>query len=254
MASKAETKKEKTPKIIVVMPAYKAAATIEKTINDIPKGLVSEIIVVDDNSPDNTSEVSKKLGCTVFSHPNNLGYGGNQKTCYWEALKRNPDAVVMLHPDYQYDATLIGELCRPIIQGRYDYMFGSRIRTREEALKGGMPGHKYFFNRMYTLFANAILGVNFSEHMSGLRAYSAKALKTVPFQRFSNNFEFDQEFTVSAIVKGLRIGEIPIPVRYYNDSSSIQLWQGLLFGLGSLKMLSLFLLNKWGIHKSRHFR
>jgi glycosyltransferase involved in cell wall biosynthesis len=258
MAAKAQKKSSKTksqkPKIIVVMPAYKAAETIEKTVNDIPKGLVSEIMVVDDNSPDNTVDVAKKLGLTVFKHPNNLGYGGNQKTCYWEALKKNPDAVVMLHPDYQYDATLIGELCRPILQGRYDYMFGSRIRTREEALTGGMPAHKYIISRIYTLFANAILGVNFSEHFSGLRAYSAKALKTVPFQRFSNNFEFDQEFTVSAIAKGLKIGEIPIPVRYYNDSSSIQLWQGLLFGFGSLKMLGLFLLNKWGIYTSKHFK
>lgn len=242
------------PNIIVVMPAYKAAQTIEKTIKDIPKGLVSEIIVVDDNSPDDTKEVAQKLGLTVFSHPNNLGYGGNQKTCYWEALKKKPDAVVMLHPDYQYDATLIGELTRPIIEGRYDYMFGSRIRTREEALKGGMPSHKYFFNRLYTLFANAILGVNFSEHMSGLRAYSTKALKKVPFQRFSNNFEFDQEFTVSAIAKGLKIGEIPIPTRYYDDSSSIQLWQGFLFGLGSLKMLGFFLLYKWGIYASKYFK
>ena len=248
------SKKGKKDKIVVVMPAYKAAQTIEKTVNDIPKGLVDTIIVVDDNSPDDTAEVAQKLGLTVFSHPKNLGYGGNQKTCYWEALKLKPDAVVMLHPDYQYDATLIGELCRPIIQGTYDYMFGSRIRTREEALKGGMPRHKYIISRIYTLFANAILGVNFSEHFSGLRAYSPKALKTVPFQRFSNNFEFDQEFTVTAIVKGLRIGEIPIPVRYYDDSSSIQLWQGLLFGMGSLKMLILYMLHKWGIYTSQHFK
>jgi glycosyltransferase involved in cell wall biosynthesis len=247
-------KKKKQPKIIVVMPAYKAAETIQKTVNDIPKGLVQEIIVVDDNSPDNTVEVSKKLGLTVFTHPQNLGYGGNQKTCYWEALKRDPDVVVMLHPDYQYDATLLPDLVQPILDGRYDYMFGSRISTRLGALKGGMPKHKYVFNRLYTLFANFILGVNFTEHMSGLRAYSVTALKTVPFQRFSNDFMFDQQFTVTAIVKGLRIGEIAIPTRYYDDSSSIQLKDGVKFGLGSLWMLLMFLLYSTNIYIAKVFR
>lgn len=196
----------------------------------------------------------KRLGLTVYRHPQNLGYGGNQKTCYWEALKRKPDVVVMLHPDYQYDASLLGELVRPIIMGRYDFMFGSRIRTREEALSGGMPSHKYFFNRLYTLLANSILGVNFSEHMSGLRAYSLRTLKKVPFQRFSNQFIFDQQFTVSSIVKGLKIGEIPIPTRYYHDSSSIQLIPGLKFGLGSLWLLILFMLYKWRVYKAGVFR
>jgi len=241
------------PKIVVVMPAYNAEKTLKKTIQDIPSGLVNEIILVDDGSKDHTVQLAKKLGLTVFEHPKNLGYGGNQKTCYWEALNINPDIVVMLHPDYQYDASLLGELIRPIVQGRFDYMFGSRIRTRQEALEGGMPLLKYFFNRFYAICANFILGVNFSEHMSGLRAYSKKVLKTIPFQRFSNDFVFDQQFTVSALANGLRIGEIPIPVRYYEESSSIQFIPGLKFGIGSLWALFLYILFKTNIYKSKIF-
>ena len=244
----------KKAKIVVVMPAYNAAKTLKKTYKDIPKGLVDEIILVDDGSRDDTVSVAGKLGITVFEHPNNLGYGGNQKTCYWEALQRNPDVVVMLHPDYQYDSSLIGELVRPIIQGRFDYMFGSRVRTRKEALEGGMPAIKYFVNRIYSLIANLVMGVNFTEHMSGLRAYSVTALKKVPFQRFSNDFVFDQQFTVAAVVKGLKIAEVPVPVRYYEDSSSIQFWRGTKFMAGSFWCLFLFILYKSGIYKDKIFK
>ena len=216
-------------KIIVVMPAYNAAKTIAKTVGDLPKGLVNEIIVVDDHSGDDTVKVAGKLGLTVFEHPNNLGYGGNQKTCYWEALKRNPDVVVMLHPDYQYDASLTGELVRPILERRFDVMFGSRIRTREEALAGGMPVTKYYLNRLFCVIENIILGVNFTEHFSGFRAYSRNALKIIPFGRFSNDFVFDQQLMISAIAHNLRVGEIAVPVRYYNESSSIQFWKGTKF-------------------------
>lgn len=244
---------KKNPKVIVVMPAYNAEKTLKKTVANISKKLVSEIILVDDGSKDKTVEIAKDLGLKTFIHPSNLGYGGNQKTCYWEALKRNPDAVVMIHPDYQYDATLIPELIRPILQGRYDMMFGSRIRTRKEVLGGGMPSHKYFFNRLYTVMANMILGVNFTEHMSGMRAYSKKTLKTIPFQRFSNDFIFDQQFTISAISHGLRIGEIPIPVRFYEESSSIQFLPGLKFGIESLLTLAQFIFHKRGLYKSKLF-
>ena len=236
------------------MPAYNAEKTLQKTYKDIDKKIVRKIILVDDGSCDNTIKLAKKLGITVFWHPNNLGYGGNQKTCYWEALKFKPDVVVMIHPDYQYDATLIEELVRPILQKRYDMMFGSRIRTRAEALNGGMPPIKYFFNRLYTLMANPILGVNFSEHMSGMRAYSGKTLRKVPFQRFSNDFVFDQEFTIAAINKGLKIGEIAIPVRFYEESSSISMLPGLKFGFGSLYILGLYILNQAGIYKHKIFR
>lgn len=242
------------PKVIVVMPAYNAAKTIEKTIRDIPNGLASDIIVVDDHSTDNTVSVARKLGLTVFTHTQNLGYGGNQKTCYWEALKKSPDAVVMLHPDYQYDARLIGELVRPIFEDRYDVMFGNRIHSRQEAMRGGMPREKYFFNRLFTILANTILGLNHPEYLSGLRAYSVKTLQTVPFQRFSNDFVFDQQFMFSAVSFGLRIGSIPIPTRYYNDSSSIQWWPGVKFGMESLWILLRLLFHQWGFWECHWYK
>src|SRR3989344_5712384 len=145
---------KKKHKIIVVMPAYYAEKTLEKTFKDVPKDFISEIILVDDASGDNTIKEAKRLGITTFIHPHNLGYGGNQKTCYWEALKKKPDVIVMLHPDYQYDGRLIPGLVRPILEGKYDIMFGSRIRTRQEALDGGMPRVKYFVKRFITLVEN----------------------------------------------------------------------------------------------------
>jgi glycosyltransferase involved in cell wall biosynthesis len=244
----------KPPKIIVVMPAYNAGKTLEKTIKDLPQGLVSKIIVVDDGSRDDTVDVAKKLGLTVFKHPRNLGYGGNQKTCYWEALKDHPDVIVMLHPDYQYDATLVGEMVRPILEGRFDAMFGSRIRTRKEAIDGGMPMTKYLLNRFFTPIENIILGVNFTEHMSGFRAYSRKVLETVPFGRMSNDFVFDQQFMASAVSFGFRIGEIPVPVRYYDDSSSIQFIKGSKFLLETLLVLTKFSLHHLGIYHSKIFK
>lgn len=230
------------PNIIVVMPAFYAEKTLAKTIQEIPNGLVSEIIVVDDESHDKTSEVAKSLGLTIFKHPHNLGYGGNQKTCYWEALKRNPDVVVMLHPDYQYDGSKIKGLVDPILNGDYDMMFGSRIRNRGAALAGGMPRSKYLSNRLFTLFANIILGENLSEYLSGLRAYSRKCLETVPFQRFSNDFAFDQQFTVSAIKHGMRIGEIPIPTRYHDEQHTLPLLslKGIKFILESFYIILFF--------------
>lgn len=232
------------PKVIVVMPAYYAAKTVARTFRDIPKNLVSEVILVDDGSKDNTVKTARKLGLTTFAHPNNLGYGGNQKTCYWEALKRNPDVVVMLHPDYQYDGSKMKAMVDPIVNGEYDIMIGSRIRTRQEALAGGMPLSKYLGNRVLTALGNMILGLNLSEHLSGFRAYSLKVLKTVPFHRFSNDFVFDQQFTVSATSFGFRIGETPVAVRYFKEASSIRGWRGLKFVLDSFWVLFRFLLHR----------
>ena len=240
----------KKAKIIVVMPAYNAERTIEKTVHDIPKGLVSKIIVVDDQSGDATAKVARKLGLPVFIHPNNLGYGGNQKTCYWEALKEKPDVVVMLHPDYQYDAARLVELVKPILEGRYDIMIGSRIRTRAEALAGGMPPVKYFLNRVVSTIENVILGMNLTEHLSGLRAYSRKVLETVPFQRFSNDFVFDQQFLISAVTFGYAIGETPVPVRYFSESSSIGYPRGGKFLLETFWHLFLFTLHTFRIARS----
>ncbi len=247
-------KNKKSPRVIVVMPAYNAAQTLEKTVKDIPKGLVYKIILVDDGSKDDTIKIARKLGLDVHQHPRNLGYGGNQKTCYWEALKYNPDVVVMLHPDYQYDATLTGEMVRPILEGRFDAMFGSRIRTRKEALDGGMPWYKYFINRLYTPFENMILGVNFTEHFSGFRAYSKKVLKTVPFQRMNNDFVFDQQMMASVISFGFRVGEVPVPVRYYQDSSSIQWIKGGKFLSQTILVLFKFALHHLSIYHSKIFK
>lgn len=229
------------------MPAYNAERTLEKTIKDFPPELVSKTILVDDGSTDKTVEVAKKLGLTVFTHTANLGYGGNQKTCYWEALKENPDIVVMVHPDYQYDSRLIGELVKPIAEEKYDMMFGNRIRTREEVLRGGMPLTKYILNRLYCILENMVLGVNFSEYFSGMRAYSTKLLREIPFQRFSNDFVFDQQMMIVAYANGFKIGEVDIPVRYFSEASSIKFLKGSKFLLETIGMLMRYVLYRSGL-------
>lgn len=211
------------------MPAYNAVKTVQATYDEIPAKFRNSILLVDDGSTDGTVEVASKLGMKVFKHSRNLGYGGNQKTCYLEALKLSPDIVVMLHPDYQYDAKLIGELIRPIVDGRYDLMFGSRIQNRQSALAGGMPKLKYYVNRIVCLLENILLDVNFTEHFSGFRAYSKKVLKKVPFQHFSNDFVFDQQMIISSLSFGFRIGEIAIPTRYHEKASSIKFIKGTKF-------------------------
>jgi glycosyltransferase involved in cell wall biosynthesis len=241
-------------KIVIVMPAYYASKTLENTFKDIPKNLISNIILVDDASKDKTADIAKKLGITTFVHTNNLGYGGNQKTCYWEALKLNPDVVVMLHPDYQYDASKLPEMINPILEGKYDVMFGSRIRTRDEALSGGMPYEKYIGNRILTTIDNIILGVNLSEHLSGFRAYSRKVIETVPFQRFSNDFVFDQQFVISAASYGFKMGETPVPVRYFKEASSIRGITGYKYVIDTLVALAQYVLHKTNISRSNLFK
>jgi len=242
-----------SPKVVIVIPAYNAAKTIIDTYKEIPDNFKKHLILVDDQSRDNTVEVAKKLGITVFTHSRNLGYGGNQKTCYQEALKLNPDVVVMLHPDYQYDASLIEELIRPILQGRYDFMFGSRVQNKKSAIEGGMPPLKYYVNRAVCLIENILLGVNFTEHFSGFRAYSAKLLGTVPFQRFSNDFVFDQELLISAIFAGFRIGEIPVPTRYFPEASSINFVRSVKYGLEILLTLLKYTAASMNIYRSKIF-
>jgi glycosyltransferase involved in cell wall biosynthesis len=236
---------KKNPKIIIVMPAYNAEKTIEKTYKDIPKGLADEIILVDDDSHDKTVEIAKKLGLKVFVHRKNLGYGGNQKTCYKKALKSDADIIVMIHPDYQYDPTLVGELVKPIQDGRFDIMLGSRIRTRREALEGGMPPYKYFSNRFLTIIENIVLGLNLSEYHTGFRAYKRKVLETLPFMSFSNDFVFDQEILITAVKRGFRIGEISVPVRYFPEASSINFIRSVKYGLMTLYSLLRYLFNKF---------
>lgn len=246
------TRKDKM-KIVVVMPAYNAEKTIKKTYSDIPKEIVDEIIVVDDDSHDKTVKIAKELRLTVFVHEKNLGYGGNQKTCYAKALEKGGDIVVMIHPDYQYDATLTGDLIKPILEGRFDIMLGSRIRTRQEALAGGMPYYKYLSNRFLTLLENIILGLNLSEFHTGFRAFKREALLSLPLKSFSDDFVFDQEILISAHVAGFRIGEIPVPVRYFPEASSINFIRSTKYGLLILYTLLLYFFNTLGI-KSKIFR
>ncbi len=241
------------PKVIIVMPAYNAARTVKSTYEEIPVKFRKNIILVDDNSRDDTVEIARKLGIHVFAHTRNMGYGGNQKTCYKEALQENANIIVMLHPDYQYDATLIEELIRPIIDGRYDFMFGSRIQNRQSALSGGMPKLKYYINRLVCVLENILLDVNFTEHFSGFRAYSAKMLKEIPFQFFSDDFVFDQEMEVSAINSGFRIGVIPIPTRYHEKASSIQFLKGTKFILETFKVIFLYKLHRLKLKRSKSF-
>ncbi len=224
------------------MPAYNAEKTLLKTYRDIPAGIADKVIVVDDDSHDKTVAIAKKLHLPVFVHKNNLGYGGNQKTCYREALRMGAEIVVMIHPDYQYDATLTEELVKPIIEGRFDIMLGSRIRSRSEALAGGMPLYKYLSNRFLTLIENLFLGLNLSEYHTGFRAYRKEVLEKLPFQRFSNDFVFDQEILISAHAAGFRMGEIAVPVRYFPEASSINFFRSMKYGLMILYILFLYLL------------
>lgn len=233
----------KKTKIVAVMPAYNAAKTISKTYKDIPPGAVDEVIVVDDGSHDATVNIAKKLGLKVISHPQNRGYGGNQKTCYTLALSEGADIVVMIHPDYQYDSSLTGELTRPITQGRFDIMLGSRIRTREESVKGGMPMYKYLGNRFLTFMQNIILGQNLSEYHTGFRAFSKEILKKIPFHKYSDDFVFDQQILIGAITAGARIGEIPVPVRYFPEASSINLKRSIKYGISILLDLVIYIIN-----------
>lgn len=243
----------KNKKIAIVMPAYFAEKTIEKTYKDIPLEYRRNILVVDDASKDKTVEVSKKLGLKTIVHKRNLGYGGNQKTCYKEAIKMDADIVVMIHPDYQYDARMISALVKPIQIGLLDFMMGNRIRSRKESLSGGMPIYKYLFNRFLTFLENILLGQNLGEFHSGFRAYSAKVLKTLPFEKFSNNYLFDQQFIVSAINCGFKIGEVPVQVRYFQEASSIDFKKSVVYGLGTLFTLFLYFLKKWGLINSKIF-
>ncbi len=240
-------------KVIIVMPAYNAARTLQDTFNEIPKNLSQNILLVDDKSTDNTVDVAKGLGIKVLTHKKNLGYGGNQKTCYEKALEEKAGIVVMLHPDYQYDARLIKELIRPIIQRRFDFMFGSRIQSKISALQGGMPKLKYFINRLVCFFENIILGVNFTEHFSGFRAYSRKVLETVPFKNFSDDFVFDQQMVFSSLSHGFRIGEIPIPTRYHDKASSIKVIKGIKFILETFLYLFFYKLHKYKIIKFKYY-
>ena len=231
-------------KTIVVLPAYNAEKTLKKTVREIPQEVVEEIILVDDKSHDKTVKIAQKLNLTVFRHRKNRGYGANQKTCYLLALKHHPDIVVMLHPDYQYDPKIIKYFVEFISEDRFDVMLGSRIRSRHEALAGGMPLYKYLGNRFLTIIENFVSGYNLSEWHTGMRAYKREVLENIDFLKNSDDFLFDSQILFQIIEKGYRIGEIPVPVRYFPEASSINFKRSLKYGLGTLTVAAKFLVKK----------
>ena len=246
--------KQGKSKIIVVMPAYNAERTLEKTYNDIPPGIVDEIILVDDASSDKTVEIARKLGLSVIAHDENRGYGANQKTCYDEALKRNPDIIVMIHPDYQYDSRLIPYIVGFLENNVCDIILGSRIRTRKETLECGMPKYKYFSNRFLTFIENIILGQNISDFHSGYRAYTRRVIETIPYHNNSDGFVFDTEFLAQSVYFGFKMGDVPVPVRYFDEASSISFSNSTIYGIKTLLTLIKYLLCTMQLSKNKLFQ
>ncbi len=241
-------------RVIVVMPAYNAELTIERTVRDIPPGSVQEIILVDDCSRDKTVEVAEKLGITVIRHEKNTGYGGNQKTCYDAALAKGADAVVMIHPDYQYDPRIIPFALGFLRTGVCDVLLGSRVRTRREALGSGMPVWKYISNRALTMFENIALGQNLGDFHSGFRAYTREVIETIPYHDNSDDFVFDTEFLAQAAWFGFHIGDVPIPCRYFREASSINFVRSTKYGLQTVGVCLKFLLQKTHLGRFKIFR
>ncbi len=240
-------------KIVVVMPAYNAARTLERTYKDLPANVVDHVILVDDVSQDETVEIAQRLGLKVIVHVQNRGYGGNQKTCYLEALRDGADVVVMLHPDYQYDSRLVPQLVAPIQQGTADLVLGSRL-LGSGALAGGMPMWKYVSNRLLTITENIVLGQHLSECHTGFRAYSRRLLETIPFVLNSEEFVFDTEVIAETVAFGFMIAEIPVPTRYFADASSVNFRRSVIYGLGTLATMARFMLDRWGVRRSPQFR
>jgi len=242
-------------RVVIVMPAYNAALTLEDTFRAIPPGFYDEIVVVDDHSRDETTELARRLHLKAIRHPHNVGYGGNQKTCYMEALRDERTAiVVMLHPDGQYDPKIIPEMIRPIAQGRADMVLGSRMMLPGGARAGGMPLWKRVANRFLTTLENLALGRRFSECHTGYRAYSRRFLETVPFLRNSNGFVFDTEVIFQAVQFDLPVVEVPISTRYFEEASSVGFSAGVVYGLGTLWTAGRFLLHRAGLVSCDKFR
>jgi glycosyltransferase involved in cell wall biosynthesis len=239
-------------RIVVVLPAYNAAKTLEATVRDIPE-LVDESILVDDSSADATVAVARRLGLTVEVHPENRGYGANQKTCYARALARGADVVVMIHPDYQYSPLLVTSIASMVAYGEYDLALGSRILLGG-ALKGGMPLFKYVSNRGLTMFQNVLTGSSLSEYHTGFRAYRRELLEALPLAANSDDFVFDNQILAQAMLAGARIGEISCPARYFPEASSINFRRSCVYGLGVLKTSIAFRLAAWGFYRSPIFR
>lgn len=233
-------------RIAVVLPAYNAEKTLQKTVSEIPRNIVDDIILTDDCSQDNTLALAKKLNLYVVEHARNRGYGGNQKTCYKTALSRGADIVIMLHPDYQYSPRLIYAMCAMLTSGHYDAVIASRILGKG-ALAGGMPAYKYIANRCLTLAQNILLNAKLSEYHTGYRGWTRKVLETLPLDACSDDFVFDNQMMAMTINAGFRIGEISCPTRYFPEASSINLQRSIVYGLGCLKTSAQYRLHKWKI-------
>jgi len=239
-------------KIIVVMPAYNAENTLEKTYSEIPFDIVDDVILVDDASRDRTPELSRRMGIRTIIHEKNLGYGGNQKSCYRAALNLGADIVIMVHPDYQYTPKLVPAMASMIAYSEFDAVLASRI-LGTGAIEGGMPIYKYVANRFLTLFQNLMLGQKLSEYHTGFRAFTREILQCLPLDQNSNDFAFDNQMLAQIVWFGYRIGELTCPTRYFEDASSINFRRSVTYGLGVLETSLRFRLQKWGMHSSAIF-
>lgn len=241
------------PRVVVVMPARQAARTLERTYAEIPKDVVDEVILVDDSSTDETVSLARRLPLHLVWHPHQTGYGANQKTCYLEALQRDADVVVMLHPDGQYESGLIPSMIAPIVSGDADMVLGSRLLVPGAAIEAGMPRWKYVANRLLTSIENRIMRTDLSEAHTGYRAYSRRLLLTVPFLRNSLDFVFDSELLMQAAHFGFEIKEVPARCRYFEEASSVGFRTGLIYGVKTLWAGARLLLHRWRLLPSRKF-
>jgi glycosyltransferase involved in cell wall biosynthesis len=243
----------RAPKVVVVMPAYNAGRTLKMTYEELPKDAVNLVILVDDGSTDATLEVARQLGIQIFVHNRNYGYGANQKTCYAEALRAGADIVVMVHPDYQYDPTLVPQIIAPIIDGTADVVLGSRLKGAVSPMSQGMPWWKYVSNRFLTGVENRVFGLSLSEYHTGYRAFRRDVLESVNFGANSDGFVFDQEIIGQVVAANFRIEEIAVPTRYFPEASSASLVASTVYGLRILSMLFWYLLHRRGLRRSRRF-
>jgi len=240
------------PKVVVVMPAYNAARTLHMTYAELPREAVDLVILVDDGSSDDTARIARELGLELFVHNRNYGYGANQKTCYREALKAGADIVVMVHPDYQYDPTLLPEVIKPIQKGTADVVLGSRL-LGGNVMAQGMPWWKYVSNRALTWMENVTFGLKLAEYHTGYRAFRREVLENVNLETNSDNFIFDQEIVAQIVNLNLRIAEVPVPTRYFPQASSASFLQSSVYGLSILWLLWRYQLHKWGLVRSQQF-
>ena len=247
-----QMQQSRSPKVVVVMPAYNAASTLHMTYAELPHNMVDLVILVDDGSSDQTVDIARKLGLELFVHNRNYGYGANQKTCYREALKAGADIIVMVHPDYQYDPTLLPEIVRPIQEGAADVVLGSRL-LGGNVMKQGMPWWKFISNRFLTGLENHIFHLKLSEYHTGYRAYRREVLESVNIDMNSDNFIFDQEIMAQFVDLGARVAEVPVPTRYFPQASSASFIQSSIYGLSILILLLRYLLHRHGLLRQRQF-